>query len=102
MGYVRDKIRANTARKNGFLLEPWHLAENNGFTVHGGFTSHRDPLITILFVSKEQERGLMVVRSVKTEYGDETAVEGELIPEGWGFPKEVEEWAKLNGNPYGR
>lgn len=83
------------ARQNGFLLEPWDLAEYNGFTVHGGFTSHRDPLITILFVSKEGERGLTVIRSVKDRYGTATAVEGEFIPEGWDYP-EVEEWAKLN------
>jgi hypothetical protein len=95
MGYVRDKIRANTARKNGFIQEPWDLAENKGFTVHGGFTSHRDPLITILFVSKKGERGLTVIRSVKDRYGTVTAVEGEFIPEGWDYP-EVEEWAKLN------
>ena len=89
------------ARQNGFIREPWDLAESNGFTVHGGFTSHRDPLITILFVSKKGERGLTVIRSVKDRYGTATAVEGEFIPEGWDYP-EVEEWAKLNGNPYGR
>ena len=87
--------RRTRARRNGFLREPWHLAESHGFTVHGGFTSHRDPLITILFVSKKGERGLAVVRSVKDRYGGLDAVEGEFIPEGWDYP-EVKKWARLN------
>ena len=93
------------ARRNAFLLTPQNLAEDNGFVVHGGFVSHRDPMITILFVEKEKggKRGLVIILSALVAYGTDSqgdllaksAVQGEFIPEGWDHP-EVEEWARLN------
>tara|TARA_Y100000034_G_scaffold135707_1_gene208715 strand:+ start:770 stop:1357 length:588 start_codon:yes stop_codon:yes gene_type:complete len=104
------------ARRNAFLRTPQDLAEDNGFIVNGGFVSHRDPMITILFVEKERvghrlagsrgKRGLVIIRSALIQpHGGKSAVQGEFIPEGWDHP-EVEEWARLNpgvrearGNP---
>ncbi len=47
---ARRKTRENPDSVSvGFILKPRHLAEDNGFVVHGGFVSARDPLIHILF-----------------------------------------------------
>lgn len=106
------RARLNSgARRNAFLLTPRNLAEDNGFIVNGGFVSHRDPMITILFVEKEKggKRGLVIIRSALVVYGTDSqgdmlaksAVEGEFLPEGGSRAdararEEVEEWARLN------
>ena len=101
---ARRKARGNPDSVSvGFILKPRHLAEDNGFVVHGGFVSARDPLIHILFAEREEDgkRGFLVIRSQVEASGAKNAVEGEFIPEGWSRAdvrarKEVAEWARLN------